>query len=152
MIGIIKFILIILVIEGVVLNFYRIIRRYVTYKKALAYSKKINKPLLVVGDPDAGFFNRTFTRVYGCGDLCTDLDGCNNCENSEKGDILDVLKNKSDKSFVIFESCVLECINDKNKIQEISNEMNRVGIKLFQVRIKPTLIINNNLIIDMVEK
>ena len=79
---------------------------------------------------------------YGCGDVCVDLVGCDKCEKSVKGDILNVLKKLPNNSHVIFESCVLEYIeNSKKKL--ILNEIKRVsGGLFFEVRINPTIIAN----------
>jgi len=93
---------------------------------------------MVIGDPNAGWMNRHYGAIYKCGDLCTDLNGCPQCEFEEKGDILDVLKTKKDDSYVIFESCVLEYI-DKHKRKQVENEINRVGVKSYNVRIQPSL-------------
>ena len=38
----------------------------------------LQRPLIVVGDPDAGAHTRII-RAYGCGDLCVDLTGCPLC-------------------------------------------------------------------------
>jgi len=80
--------------------------------------------------------------VYGCGDLCIDLTGCDKCKNTIKGDIVDVLKTKKDNSYVIYESCVLEVL-DTQKRKDALTEINRVaGNNYFQVRISPTIFVN----------
>ena len=137
-------IIIILSIIGIefLLGLYRNYRRKYTYEKALRLSRKIDKPLLVIGDPHAGMMNSIYT-VYGCGDECIDLMGCSKCKMSIKGDIVDVLKTKPDNSYVIFESCVLECIGNIKHRQKAINEMRRVGgDNCFHVRIPPTIYIN----------
>ena len=136
---IIKLLLFLVFLEYIIFTIIRQCKRYFIYKEAVEYSKKIKKPLLVIGDPDSGWMTRNFGRLYGCGDICTDLYDCPKCKISEKGDILDVLKNKGDNSFVIFESCVLECIFDKNKRKHIKNEIKRVAVKSFHVRIQPSI-------------
>lgn len=154
--SILKIILVIIIllifIEFILFNIIRICKRYFYYKHALRYSKSVKKPLLVIGDPDGGWYNRHFGRTYGCGDLCTDLNDCSKCEYSEKGDILDVLKTKNDNSYVIFESCVLECILDVKKIQQIKSEINRVSVKSFHVRIQPSILMLSNTMTKSLER
>ena len=137
-------VLIILIIISLefILGLYRNYRRKYTYDKALRLSRKIDKPLLVIGSPKTGMMNSIYT-VYGCGDECIDLIGCSSCKTSIKGDIVDVLKTKSDNSYVIFESCVLECIGNIQHRKKAQNEMKRVGgANCFNVRIAPTIYIN----------
>ena len=96
---------------------------------------------MVIGSPTNGFMNSLFS-VYGCGDICIDLIGCDKCKKTIKGDIVDVLKKKSDNSHVIYESCVLEVL-DKQKQQKALKEIKRVsGNNYFQVRINPTIFVN----------
>jgi len=135
------YILIFTILFEFVLGFYRNFRRANTYKKALQKSREVKKPLLVIGNPNSGFLG-SIKSYYGCGDVCVDLVGCDKCEKSIKGDILDVLKNLPDNSHVIFESCVLEYI-EKPKKKLILNEIKRVSNGLFfEVRINPTIIAN----------
>lgn len=135
------YILIFTLLFELLLGFYRNFRRSNTYKKALQKSREVKKPLLVIGSPNAGFLG-SIKSQYGCGDVCVDLVGCDKCEKSIKGDILDVLKNLPDNSHVIFESCVLEYI-EKPKKKLILNEIKRVSNGLFfEVRINPTIIAN----------
>jgi len=61
---------------------------------------------MVIGNPTGGFMNSLFP-AYGCGDLCIDLVGCEKCKKTIKGDIVDILKKKSDNSYVVYESGVL---------------------------------------------
>lgn len=135
------YILIFTLLFELILGFYRNYRRKTTYDKALKKSREIKKPLLVIGSPNAGFLG-SIKSHYGCGDVCVDLVGCDKCEKSVKGDILNVLKKLPNNSHVIFESCVLEYIeNSKKKL--ILNEIKRVsGGLFFEVRINPTIIAN----------
>ena len=94
--NIIKLLLFLVFLEYIIFTIIRQCKRYFIYKEAVEYSKKIKKPLLVIGDPDSGWMTRNFGRLYGCGDICTDLYDCPKCKISEKGDILDVFKNKGD--------------------------------------------------------
>lgn len=136
-IKIITFLLIFSILCELICSGFRLFRRSDTYKRAEKESKKVNKPLLVVGDPDAGLTNSMFGRVYGCGDLCVDLNGCG-CDKSERSDLYEFLKKQKDNSYVIYESCVLEYI-PKEKRANIIEEMKRVGISNYTVRISPSL-------------
>jgi len=65
------------------------------------------------------------------------LNGCGDCPKQIKGDLLEELKKMESKKYVIFESCVLEYIND-NSLSEIKIELDRVsGGDLYQVRNSP---------------
>jgi len=128
------FILILLAID-IYISILRNRKRIRVFKEATLQSKKINKPLLVIGSPNSGFWNKNIMTGYGCGDLCTDLIGCDNCPHSIKGDLLDVLTTLKTNEYVIFESCVLEFI-DKKRINEIKKQIQRVsGGDYYQVRI-----------------
>lgn len=98
------------------------------YQQAVIRSKKINKPLIVIGDPYYGkgsrFYNM-FMKGYECGDVTVDLTGCPLCPNGIKNDILSYLKSiKEDNTNVIFISCVLEYVDD---IENVIKEINRVA-------------------------
>jgi hypothetical protein len=135
--------IILIILFIIVLDFFfgifRMCRRYYRYKKALILSKNKNKELLVIGDPYSGFASKNIMKTYDCGDLCLDLNGCENCENYIKGDVLDELKKIEDNKYVIYESCVLEYVDKKN-LDEINNEIQRVsGGDYIDVRIKPNI-------------
>ena len=84
--------------------------------------------------------NKNIYRAYDCGDVCTDLLGCSDCENSIKGDILEVLKKMDDNQYVIFESCVLEYLDEEKRL-ETEKEITRVsGGDRFNVRMKPYIL------------
>jgi hypothetical protein len=109
------------------------------YNEAKKYAKKVNKKLLVIGNPNAGFWNRNIMKAYDCGNICLDLQGCD-CPQFIKGDILEELRKISDNKYVIFESCVLEYTNQK-LLDKTKKEINRVsGGDYFEVRISPCII------------
>lgn len=118
--------MIVLIIIETILTIYRHYRRIRDFKIAKKLSKKLNKPLLVIGSPDNGGFNSIFGRSYECGDLCIDLVGCKKCEHSIKGDALNVLKKIPSNSHVIYESCTLEYIHDYD-ISILIEEIKRVS-------------------------
>ena len=132
------FILIIIIIIDINFSILRNYRRENNYLSALNHSIKSDKKLLVIGNPTSGFWNKHINCVYGYGDVCLDLNGCD-CSKSIKGDILNELKNMNNNEYVIFESCVLEYVN-KDKINEINNEIMRVsGGDYYYVRIFPNI-------------
>jgi hypothetical protein len=97
--------------------------RSIKFKKAQELANQLNKPLVVIGAPNTGFRTRIFGANYGCGDICIDLVGCDGCKESLSLDITKSLPFK-DNSVVVFESMVLEYVNDPkaawNEIQRIS--------------------------------
>jgi len=135
-------ILILVVVSDICLSIYRDYRRGNTYKKSLAESKKENKELLVIGDPYSGFWNSYIHKSYGCGDTCLDLSS-SKCTNSIQGDVLVELKKMKNNQYVIFESCVLEYV-DQTQLEEIKNELYRVsGGDYYSVRISPNIFPTN---------
>ena len=86
-------------------------RRHV-FAAAAQRAQATARPLVVIGDPDAGAHTRLL-RAYGCGDLCPDLRGCPGCPNARTADITrGPLADLADDSAVVFVSCVLEYVDD----------------------------------------
>ena len=124
----IKYILIFLILFFVIEAIFTIernIRRKRGYEKAVKLSKKLGKKLMVIGSPKNGGFNSVVGASYGCGDVCIDLVGCNGCEKSIKGDLLEILKKTPSDKYVIFESCVLEEID--YDINEVIGHIKRIS-------------------------
>lgn len=141
-------VLFIYICEFIIFNPYRIYRRKSEYAKALQKSRELNRKLVVIGSPYAGYVNSIYPS-YGCGDICIDLKGCGSCKNQVKGDLLDVLKTMPSNRFVIFESCVMEYINNK---KEALFHMNRVsGNHYYPVRIGPTLLPSSYFHLDFIK-
>jgi hypothetical protein len=55
-------------------------RRRRAFAAAARRAAELGRPLVVVGDPDAGAHTR-LVRAYDCGDLCIDLHGCPRCRS-----------------------------------------------------------------------
>lgn len=108
--------------------------RRAAFRLAAEAAARLQKPLLVVGDPDSGFVTRLFGRDYGCGDVCTDLTGCPLCPSGIRGRLEDVLPRLGDKSVVIYESLTLEYVDD---LPAIARQIDRVGARYFGVRLEP---------------
>ena len=141
-------IIIIVIIIDIIFSILRNYRRENNYLLALNHSIRSGKKLLVIGDPKSGFWNKHINSSYGYGDVCLDLNGCD-CSNSIKGDILNELKKMNDNEYVIFESCVLEYVNN-DKINEINNEIRRVSDDdYYYVRIFPNIFPINFKFIEM---
>ena len=86
------------------------------YNEALARSRLINKPLLVIGSPSSFSGKYYSNKTYGCGDLCVDMNCCKNCKRQICDKIENVLDKLEDNSHVIFESGVLEIVDDINSV------------------------------------
>lgn len=132
------FIIIVLVIVyELVLTYTRFIRRKRIFNIAVDKSKEINKPLMVIGDPDNGSTNYLVGRSYECGDICIDITGCPGCKIGIRQKIEEYLPRLQSNSYVIFISCVLEYV-DSDKIDFIISEIKRVsGGNYFVVSVEP---------------
>lgn len=133
------YIIVFYIIIDFIFSLYRLYRRTTIYNKALKKSKETNKKLLVIGNPTAGFVNRNIYKSYDCGDVCLDLNGCDNCPNQIKGDLLEEIKKLESDKYVVFESCVLEYIPEYD-LHEVRTELYRIsGGDLYEVRIHPNI-------------
>ena len=129
----------ILIFLDVWFSIWRNHRRHEMFIQAKQQSKQTKKKILVIGDPKSGFWNKHIKKAYGCGDMCIDLLGCNGCPNSIKGDLLANLKKMRTNEYVIYESCVLEYV-DQRLLNEIKKEIGRVSKgDYYEVRIKPNI-------------
>lgn len=108
--------ILIVIILFITFQFLRITSKHIhqnwIYQQAVKRSKETGKPLLVIGSPFTGASNR-YVQTYECGDICLDIEGCK-CKNSIKADIM-YLKTMSKNTYVIFESEVLEYVDDIKK-------------------------------------
>ncbi|MGB1016774.1 MAG: hypothetical protein ACPG4T_21725, partial [Nannocystaceae bacterium] len=86
-------------------------RRKQVFDQAMKRSVKTERPLVVVGDPNAGLHTR-LVAAYGCGDVCVDLTGCPACPVAKSADITSGIKGLEDDSSVVFCCCVLEYVSD----------------------------------------
>ena len=135
--------LLVLIVIDVILSIWRNDRRHNIFMKAKDKSLKTQKPLVVIGDPNSGFWNKNVKKGYDCGDICIDLRGCSKCPVSITGDVLVTLKKMPDNEYVIYESCVLEYV-DQRLLKEIKREIRRVsGGDYYQVRINPNIFPKN---------
>lgn len=111
-------------------------RRHTVYKAARRRSEQSGKPLVVIGANDLGGISGSIAgamSLYGCGDMCVDLQGCPSCPNGVQADIKTVLPRMETNSAVVFVSVVLEYIDD---LPSVMDELLRVsGGDLFVVYI-----------------
>ena len=106
----------------------RRLRRGATYAKARAYARQIQRPLVVIGAPDAGF-----TSGYGCGDVTIDLAG-SSCPRTAKLDITKPLPFRTD-SVCCVTLCTLEYVD---RVEPALSEIVRIsGGHAFFVGVEP---------------
>ena len=101
---------------------------YKLYEAAKKKAKKSNKKLLVLGSPTSisGKFMSSYTKTYGCGDLCIDMNCCTGCKNTVCKKVEDILHKLESNKYIIYESGLLEVVDD-NKLNYIVNEMYRIA-------------------------
>lgn len=115
-----KWLLLILFYE-VILAIKRKSTRRSTFATAAERARQTGKKLLVIGDPDGGFFNNLTGPDYTHGDVCIDLQGCSKADPTQT----QVIKDKVEKilprldlsKYVIFTSCVYEYVEDFSTIE-----------------------------------
>jgi len=107
------------------------------YEAAVRRASAAGRPLIVVGDPDAGTHTR-LVRAYGCGDLCIDLRGCPRCQVMQAADLTQgPIADIADDSAVVYVSCVLEYVADpESELREL-NRMAGSPDNLFLVFVEP---------------
>lgn len=118
-VGIVVAMLIVLVVNEVIWWAKRIVLRKRYYRLARERATLLSKPLMIIGDPDAGYTNKLLGADYPCGDVTLDLSLSAKCKRSGggvEGDIRDTLPSFADNSHVIFVSYVLEYVEDLHKV------------------------------------
>lgn len=98
-------------------------RRRDVFLAAQARARELGRPVVVVGDPDAGLHTR-MARAYPCGDVCVDLTGCPACPISIPANIEETIPLIEDDSVVVFVSCVLEYVSD---VEAALSELSRIA-------------------------
>jgi hypothetical protein len=83
---------------------------------AVERASNIGKQLIVIGDPYNGPSNATFGCDYQCGDICVDITGCPKCNNGIKTKLEDIIDKIDLSQYVVYVSCVLEYVEDIDKI------------------------------------
>lgn len=107
------------------------------FEAAASHASALGRPLVVVGDPDAGAHTR-LVRAYGCGDLCIDLQGCPMCRVMQAADITaGPVPGVADDSAVVFVSCVLEYVADPASAATELRRMAGSPDNLFIVFVEP---------------
>jgi hypothetical protein len=98
------------------------------YEEALKKANNENKKLIVLGSPysGSGKMITLFTETYGCGDICIDMNGCGLCENAISDKIENVVPMFNSYEYIIFESGLLEVVDEKN-VNYIISELYRIA-------------------------
>ena len=117
------------------------LRRFEQRRRAFAAAARraaeLDRPLVVVGDPDAGAHTR-LVRAYDCGDLCIDLHGCPRCEVMQAADLTaGPVPGIADDSAVVYVSCVLEYVSDPEAALRELQRMAGTPDNLFMVFVEP---------------
>jgi len=120
---------------GVALRRFEARRR--AFDAASRRASELGRPLVVVGDPDAGAHTR-LVRAYDCGDLCIDLRGCPRCRVMRAADLTaGPVPDIRDDSAVVFVSCVLEYVSDPEAALRELQRMAGSPENLFLVHVEP---------------
>jgi len=77
--------------------------RRAVFEQAAKRAASLNKPLLVLGDPDSGALNHLMGRQWQCGVLCIDPKGCGICPDWVQGQPTEALAQLPDASYVIYD-------------------------------------------------
>lgn len=121
--------------SGLALRRFEVRRR--VYEAAARRAVELGRPLIVVGDPDAGAHTR-LVRAYGCGDLCVDLRGCPRCRVMQAVDLTEgPVAGVADDSAVVYVSCVLEYVSDPAAALRELYRMAGAPDNLFLVFVEP---------------
>lgn len=117
------------------------LRRFEARRRGFEAAKRraavLGRPLVVVGDPDAGAHTR-MVRAYDCGDLCVDLRGCPRCQVMQAADLTaGPVPGVADDSAVVFASCVLEYVTDPEAAFRELQRMAGSRENLFIVFVEP---------------
>lgn len=107
------------ILDGLIAVSHRRWERQALYESAYNKSLATNKSLLVIGDPDTGVINYWLGRDYGCGDLCLDLTGCPQCNNSLQGNLEELLPQFESGKYVVYISCTLEYVQNMTNIPHL---------------------------------
>jgi hypothetical protein len=99
------------------------------YNEAEKSSRILGRPLMILGDP------YKIMRKSICGNICIDMDGCPKCQVSVKGRMEDILPTMKADSHVIFVSCVLEYVDDIDKVWK---ELIRIAGTINNIYVIPT--------------
>ena len=117
--------------------FHRFEVRRRIFDAAARRASELGRPLVVVGDPDAGMHTR-IKRAYGCGDMCIDKNGCPMCTVTKVADLTKgPIDGIADDSAVVFVSCVLEYVADPEAALRELRRIAGTPSNLFLVFVEP---------------
>lgn len=98
------------------------------YDQAKLKAIQQNKKLMVLGSPtsSSGQYFKYITKLYGCGDVCIDMNCCKNCEKTICAKVEDILHKFPSNKYIVFEAGLLEVV-DKNKLNYIIKQLYRIA-------------------------
>lgn len=73
------------------------------FEQAKRRAQELDRPLLVLGDPDSGLMNHMLGRQWQCGDICVDPKGCGICPDWVQGPPQQVLEEMEPDSVVVYD-------------------------------------------------
>lgn len=77
-------------------------RRRDGFNAALNAKAELDRPLVVLGDPQGGWLGRILGPDFDCADLCIDARGCANCPNVVVASPEEGLQQLGDSSHIVF--------------------------------------------------
>lgn len=92
--------------------------QHLLFHQAKVRARRGGRKLVVIGNPSGGFVNKVVS-VYGCGDICIDINGCAPCPATTrvmKMDALVALRRLPTDSAVVFESETFEYVTDMGSV------------------------------------
>ena len=117
--------------------FHRFEVRRRVFDAATRRASELGRPLVVIGDPDAGMHTR-IKRAYGCGTMCIDKNGCPLCKVTKAADLTKgPIDGIADDSAVVFVSCVLEYVSDPEAALRELRRIAGAPDNLFLVFVEP---------------
>jgi hypothetical protein len=126
-------ILIFIIIYETIITLRRKYTRRRLYWKALNRSFETGKKLLVVGDPYNGIASIVTGTDYDCGDYCIDLTGCPKCKNGQIMKLEEAVEMMNLDNYIVFISCVLEYVDDIEKIVNVLNKLDNKNLFIVTV-------------------
>jgi hypothetical protein len=118
--------------QGLLKTSYKNAQQHIQYTRAAERARAEGRQLVVIGNPSGGWINKVVP-MYGCGDVCIDIWGCEPCPGPGetrqprifKGDVLEGLRTVQTDSAVVFESEVLEYTTIA-EFPEVLGELSRI--------------------------
>jgi hypothetical protein len=114
----------------------RLSRRSSYYARAQAAATATGRPLVVIGDPNAGAATRILPTA-GSGDVCIDLTGCPTAPRGITADITKGVPQVADNSAIVYVSCVFEYVDDVQAAWAEALRMAGDASRVYVVTVEP---------------